>query len=598
MRPEDGQSRILRGCLLVLLAVVCYAPAYNAGFVFDDAIYVTGDERLETAGGLWRIWTEPSGGSDGYKHQWYPMTGTVLWVEHALWGLSPFGYHFVNVLLHALNAIILWRLLARLGLGAGAAWVTGAVFALHPLHVASVAWVSELKNVLSTALFLGAAWCMTRWWEKEPGSLFAAKKEPGSLFYAIGVLLFVGALLSKTATCLLPVALLIAWWWKQGQIGRRELIGVLPLAVIGAVLVAVTVHIESSYAAKEIAGASAAEKWLVCGRSAWFYATKIAFPAGLMMIYPRWEIDAWTWWQHVYPVSVVGAVAALWVLSRRVGRGPAAAAAYFVAAVIPVSLVTVAFARLSWVADHWAYWGSMGLIALVVGGAAWLLSRVPRGREIAAALSCVVLGTLGAFTWQRARIFETPESLWRHTVTHNPGCWEAWYNLGVAIADDGRPEEALACYQRAWRIDPSAEKVHNNLGTTLHDLDRTDEAIAHYRQAVGLEPRFAVAHTNLGSALQAQGCLDGAIEQYHRALALTPAFAGAHFNLGIALRASGRLGESIEHLGEAVRLEPNAPAAHDNLAAALRDQGDLAAAELHFRHADELRAEMIPADAP
>jgi Flp pilus assembly protein TadD len=480
------------------------------------------------------------------------------------------------VLLHAANAVVLWWLLARLGLPGAGGWVAGAVFALHPVHVASVAWVSELKNVLSTALFLGSACWMTRWWSpglfcSAPGgeSVEAgpAKKRPGDFFsYGLGVALFAGALLSKTATCLLPAALLIAWWWKAGRIGRRELLGVAPLAVLGAVLVGVTIHLESSYGTGgESSGSSVWEKWLVGGRSAWFYAWKLLWPADLMMIYPRWAIDAGSWWQHVYPLGLVGVLGSLWALRDRLGRGPVAGAAYFVVAVVPVSLVTVAFTRFSWVADHWSYWGSMGLIASVVGGASCILSRLPRGREVGIALSCLVLATLGALTWQRARLFETPEALWRHTVAGNPLCWQAHYNLGLALVGDGRFDEAAAEYRAALELAPGEVVVHNNLGSALLGSGLHEDAIVHLEEAIALDPGHAGSHYNLGLAHAAAGRPLEAERHYREAIRLSPVYADAHQNLGVLFHQQGRVEEAIAEYEAALELEPEYELARRNL---------------------------------
>ena len=263
---------------LVALTLLSYAPALDGGFVFDDSMYVTGDGRLETVSGLGEIWTEV-GGPD-YRHQYYPLTSSAFWVQYQWWGDRPVGYHLVNVLLHALNAVLLWRLLRRLGLPA--AWLAAAVFAVHPVHVQSVAWISELKNVLSTAFFLSSMHLFVRYL-----GLVASRSPAGWVTYGLGVALFVCALLSKTATCLLPAALLLVVWWKRGRVDRRSLLAVAPLVVLGAAFVLMTVYLESHYRAHGAAYAhSGLERLLIAGRALWFYAAKLAWPAKLALIYP------------------------------------------------------------------------------------------------------------------------------------------------------------------------------------------------------------------------------------------------------------------------------------------------------------------------
>ena len=245
---------VVAGCLLLALVVAAYLPALDAGFISDDSLYVTGEDRLETAVGLWRIWTEVGGPS--YEHQYYPVTSSVFWLQHRLWGEHPFGYHLVNVLLHGIGAILLWRLLQVLAVPG--AWLAGAIFAVHPVHVESVAWVSELKNVLSSLFLLAAALVLVRplglgasgaaACVLQPRQRTSPWREPS---YWAGLLLFLLALLSKTATCLLPAALALMVWWKRGRLRREELLAIAPLALLGLAFVSMTLYLESRYGGLE-----------------------------------------------------------------------------------------------------------------------------------------------------------------------------------------------------------------------------------------------------------------------------------------------------------------------------------------------------------
>jgi tetratricopeptide (TPR) repeat protein len=587
------QGAILPTCLLVLVTWMAHLPSLGGDFVFDDSMYLTEDARMEAPGGLGRIWSEVGG--PNYRHQYYPLTSSAFWIQSRLWGDHPVGYHLVNVLLHALNAVLLWRLLRCLGLPA--AWLAGAVFAVHPVHVQSVAWISELKNVLSTAFFLSSALLMVRYLGLSGSRVEGRWREWG--LYAVATALFACALLSKTATSLLPAALLLVVWWKRGRIDRRSLLAIAPMLVMGTALVLMTVYLESSYRAHGAAfDYTLLERALIAGRALWFYAGKLVWPADLILIYPRWSIDTSAWWQYLYPLAAVAVLATLWGFRRRLGRGPLAAAAYFVVAVAPLSFVNVAFTRYSYVADHWQYWASMGLIAVLVGSMAcgwarWRPAWSPRWVEVSAPALLITL--LSVLTWQRTAVFESSATLWQDTVNRNPGSRAARYNLGVVLQSEGRIEDAIRQYGAALEIDPGDLLSHNNLGIALRTQGRLEEAVAHYEAALAIAPEFARARTNLGDALHAQGRVGEAIREYEKALRVRPDFAGAHYNLGVALRSLDRIDEAISHYEIVLELAPDAVDARVNLGEALQAQGRFDEAIRHYERALELSPGFPPA---
>ncbi|MCH8006896.1 MAG: tetratricopeptide repeat protein [Planctomycetes bacterium] len=622
-------------CVLLAVTVIAYLPALDAGFVFDDSVYLTEDARMGTVGGLARIWTEVGGPQ--YQHQYYPLTSTAFWVQQSLWGSNPVGYHLVNVLLHAANAILLWRLLRRLGVPG--AWIAATIFAVHPVNVQSVAWISELKNVLSTFFFLASAHLFVGFLALDAAGAGADRPLSGRdsqrwKTYAIGLVLFGCALASKTATCLLPVALGLILYWKRDRIRGRDLAALAPLVVIGLAFVSLTVYLESHYkAGGEAFSQSFIERVLIAGRAVSFYAGKLVWPSDLTIVYPRWDVDASVWWQYLYPLGVALVVAVLWVARRRIGKGPLVAVVYFIVAVAPLSFVNVAFTRLSYVADHWQYWASMALVSLAVavvvrsaGGIMVVLGAMEAGvarsragarygAQLAAA--AIVVAILSGLTWRRAAVFESPRTLWSDAVKKNPHAWQTQYNLGVALADEGRFDEAVHSFRQALQIDPTVAKVHNNLGFALRSQGRLEESFRQYQEAVRLVPRFAKAHNNLGEVLHTRGLFEEAIAHYLEAIRLDSSFAGAHYNLGVAYRSReqldkavdqyrralaitpdapevhgnlgevfarlGRHDEAIESLQNAIRLDGESAAAHYNLAMVLRSKGDLPGAIRHFR---------------
>jgi tetratricopeptide (TPR) repeat protein len=582
-RPGPGM------CLLAALAIAAYAPAMGGPFVFDDRLYVTGDERMTSAGGLGRIWTEVAGAD--YRHQYCPLTTSVFWLQHQLWGLNPAGYHAVNLLLHVANALLLWTLLRRFGVRW--AWFAGAVFALHPVHVPSVAWIAELKNVLSGFFFLasmlafGVAFDL---FDRPAAGALAAR--PRALWYAGGLALLAAALLSKAAAALAPAALLAALWWRRGALSPRDLRMLAPPVLLAGAWVLGAAWLEGSHAAEGWApDLPWPERLVIAGRALIFYAGKLLWPHPLSLVYPRWDAAAASWWS-LAPLAVLAALLAAWRFRAFLGRAPLAVAAYFAAAVVPMSLARIGFHRYSFVADHWIYWASFGPIALAAGWAGTAAARSAAARTGLFAGAWAALALLGALTWQRAGLFASNVALWADAVGHSPASAEARYNFAVALQDEGRLEEAEAQYRSALAIDPADAMSRNNLGIVLRGrgADGLDEAIEQYEIAIRLEPRFVRAHVNLGEAIQAQGRLEEAMARYRTALGLDPRFPGAHFNLAVALRALDRPQEAITHYEAALAGRPDWPEAHLNLGEALQRLGRVDEAIVHYREALRLDA--------
>jgi hypothetical protein len=364
-----------RSAWLVALGIVCltllvYAPAISAGFIWDDDHYVTENMTLRSLAGLKQIWLDPKA-----TPQYYPLVHTGFWVEYHLWGLDPKGYHLVNVLLHAANAVLVWLVLKRLGVP-GALWAA-LIFALHPVHVESVAWVTERKNVLSTLFYLSAMLAYWRFWPAD-----GAQPQTGAWrWYGLALLLFVFALLSKTVTCSLPAAILLIRWWKTGRLASRDWLLTAPMFAVGLALALLTVYLEKHHvgAQGEEFTWSYLDRVLIAGRAIWFYAGKLIWPSNLIFIYPRWNIDASVWWQYVFPLAAAGVVLALLVLRNRLGRAPLTAVLFFIGTLTPaLGFFDVYPMRYSFVADHFQYLASLGLIVLFAGLSTELAGRLAR----------------------------------------------------------------------------------------------------------------------------------------------------------------------------------------------------------------------------
>lgn len=573
--PEPpGLSPWSSGAALALLAFVTYLPALSNGFAWDDDVYITRNMTLAALDGLRRIWFEP-----GATVQYYPLTFSTFWVEVHLWGLAPLGFHLDNVLLHAVNAILLWRLLLLLELPG--AWLVAALFAVHPVHVESVAWVTERKNVLSTAFALGSSICFLRH-SLVPGA--ASRRR-----YAASLALFTGALLAKTVTCSLPAALLLVLWWKRGKLRRDDVLLLAPFFALGAGLAALTAWVEH-----HTVGAhgsewtySPLERMLIAGRALWFYTGKLAWPHPLMFNYPAWSVDASDRRAYGFPLAAAAVVAILFLARRRLGRGPLAAVLIFCGALLPVLGFLDFFAmRYSFVADHFLYLPSIPLLALAVAVAAGTTRNAPALARVALAAPIVLV--LCALTWAQTHAFRDEQTLWRDTLAKNPASWMAHNNLGSLLSESGHLTEAIPHWEEAMRLDPRRAEIHENLGGAAKAQGRLGDAEAYYRTAIELDPSSFLPHMNLGVVLTAQGRLDEAVEAYRTALALAPGDATTHNDLGVTLASLGRLDEAMREYEAALAIDPTLARAHSNLGFALAGAGRIDEALRHDAEATRL----------
>lgn len=554
--------------VIVLLTVIAYIPAIEGGFVWDDDKYLTENPTLTSLSGLVQIWLQPRS-----TPQYYPLVFTTFWVEYRLWGLDPKGYHGVNVVLQALNAVLLWIALKRLKVPG--AWLAAALFALHPVHVESVAWVTERKNVLSGFFYLASALCLLRFFRVGDVEVQAPARWR---WYGLGLLLFICALLSKTVTFSLPVAMMLLLWWKRGRVDRRELGALAPFLILGAAFGSWTAWLERHHVGAE--GAewhfSLVEHVLVAGRALWFYVGKLIWPANLIFTYPRWEIDSRIWWLYAFPAGVIVAVSVLWSIRRRIGRGALVGVLYFIVTLFPaLGFFAVYPFRFSYVADHFQYLASIGLIALAVAALAQGASHLPPFSRNSAYLSGFLLMlVLSALTWHQSHVYKDIETLWRDTIKKNPAAWHRHYDLATILAWKGKLDEAITHYREALRLMPDYADGHNNLGIALFRKGETTQAMQHFTEALKLKPNHSEAHYNLATLLAAQGRGDEARRHFSEHLEIRPDHADAHYNLGLVLGKAGEFEEASRHFAEALRIKPDHEEARRNLEVALRLLGE------------------------
>lgn len=591
---SDKWSAIAIGAATIAIAtLVAYVPAMKAGFIWNDHD-LTANLVFEE-NGLFRVWFTTE------SINYWPVVWTSYWLEHKLWGFDPTGYHVVNVLLHIMGSLLIWRILKRLSVPG--AWFAALLFALHPVNVESVAWLTQRKNVLCLVFFAASVLSFLRHDDRH-----------GRGVGVLTVVWFLLAMLSKGAAAPLPVVLLLCLWWKRGtRISAdahlvchtmphsanmaegqstfatiaRDVLRVLPCFLVTLVMSGVEIWFQyvRSIGSDVVRDDSFFDRLAGAGWVVWFYLGKAIWPLNLSFVYPRWEIDAHNWQAHLPNLALLLVLALAWRFRKGWGRSVLFALVYFLAMLSPVlGFFDIYFMLYSLVADHYQYLAIIGPIALFSAvGTTWLhrTGGVLHGTLCAAAV--VLPFVLGFLTWQQSRIYHDQFTLWRDTLRKNPKAWLAHHNLATLLRGRGELDEAARHFQEVLRIRPQDAWAHNDLGGVRQSQSRFAEAADHYRQAIAIDPTLAEAHYNLGTLVQQLGNIEEAVHHYEEAIAIRPDFARAHNNLGTALQIQGRTSEAIDHYREALKLDPNNAQAHYNLGRLLLQQGDREAGEAHLR---------------
>jgi tetratricopeptide (TPR) repeat protein len=547
--PSSWRHGWLFGLFLAAITLIAYGPAWHAGFIWDDDAYLTQNPLLTAPDGLRRIWF-----SLDLPSQYFPLTYTTFYVERALWGFNPAGYHLVNLLLHAANALLVWRVLARLR--APGAWLAAAIFALHPVQVESAAWITERKNVLMGFFFLLTLLAWIKF-------IHDQSKRPWR-FYVLALLFYALALSAKTTACTLPAALLLILWLEKMPINWRRLAQVAPFVAMGIGMGLVTLWWERHHQGTQgkLFEIGLMERVLIASRALWFYAGKLLWPANLTFSYPRWTISASDPRAYGWVLATAALGVVIWRARRWTGRSVEVAAAFFVATLSPllgfIMIYTFAY---SFVADHYQYLACIGPIALAAAAMEMGLGRVAWGKSFLQPALCVaLLMTLGTLTWRQCGMYANVEMLWQATLARNPDSWLAHNNLGTILRQKGRVDEAISHYQQALQIRPDNESVHFNLAKALYQKGQVDQAIAQFQWALQIQPADMEAQNNLAWCLATapQASLrngDKAVQLARQANELAggknPVILGT---LAAAFAEAGQFGDAVRNAQKAIEL--------------------------------------------
>jgi tetratricopeptide (TPR) repeat protein len=568
---QDSNARVflaLRIAAIVLATAWVYAPAIQGRWIWDDTEEVAANSTLRDPAGLAGIWFAPSG------PDYFPLKTTVQWMEWHLWGDTAADYHLANVALHALGALLLWRVLWKLGVRP--AWFGGLLFAVHPMAVESVAWISELKNTLSLPPLLLAM-----------SAYIDFDRDRRSRDLVLAGAWFAAAALCKSSVVMLPLFLLLFAWWRRGRIGWRDIACTAPFFAISLGLGTVTLWFQEHRAivGQDLGIGGFWTRCAIAGRALAFYSEKCLLPVGLMPVYPRWSVQPLSPAQFL-PWLVFGALAA-WMWRYRAGWGRHAllGAGFFVVNLAPVlGFAPMAYLRISWVSDHLAYLSLAGAAGLAAAGlGVWL-----RRARSAAAVWCFAAAAAAALALGSriyAGAFRDDETFWAYAAARNPEAWIAHSNLGLAMYGRGLVPEAVSHYREALRLKPDFDAARVNLGNALAHSGREAEAAAEFNEAIRLRPDNTDARTGLGNLALAAGRNGEAVEQYEAVLRIRPSDADvlrscaeAHYRNGNALGNAGRVREAASEYAAALRLWPGFAQAHANLGLALATEGKAAEA--------------------
>jgi tetratricopeptide (TPR) repeat protein len=573
-----NRTTFLKAAVITLAVGVIYFPVLHGDWLWDDDQLVTNNPVIQDPAGWSKIWLTP-----GSLIDYQPIKASVVWLQWQLWGRDTLGYHLTNILLHLISALLVWRLLGKFGLKR--AWLGGLLFAIHPVMVESVAWISELKNTLSLPPFLLA---MGAWID------YQEQGKRRDYFLALG--LFIAAMLCKATMVMFPFVILLHAWWKRGRIGGNDLKASAPFFAVSLVMGMITIwFMNQAIGDAHVTLGGPGFRVACAGQVLCFYFFKSVLPLDPMPVYPRWPVDPPSLAQFL-PWPVLGA-SLVWLWTKRTGWGRHALLGFgfFFINLIPfLGLNAAPYMYFTWAMDHVLYLPIFGIIGLLVAGWDRAQARLAAPLHPYALATATLLALLLAVESRAyAAKFVDAETLWRYEVQHNPGSWVGHNGLGCALFQKKQYLAALPEFQETLQMTPDFSAPHYNLGQTLFRLGHYEEAIAQYQEALRIYPTHPNAHNDLGVAYDHLNRWPEAVAQYQMELQIDPKNSRAHLNLGVAYATLKRWPEAVQEDEAALRLDPNNAEADNDLAIALVHLNRWAEARAEF----EVALKLNPGDA-
>jgi tetratricopeptide (TPR) repeat protein len=565
-------SKPLFACLLLAaMTLIVFWPVTRCDFInYDDPDYFTSNPHVLTGLALGNVlWAFTT----GHASNWHPLTWLSLMLDAELFGKNPFGPHLVNLLFHAANTALLFLLLRKLTVATWRSAFVAALFALHPLHVESVAWIAERKDVLSTLFALLALWSYARYATDGCRRSFAF----ALIFFALG-------LMAKPMLVTLPFVLLLLDWWPLQRISnlRRLFLEKIPFFLLSSVSSVITFIVQQKGGAvAALMKFSMVERIENAFVSYTRYLGKTFWPEALANPYPHpghWELSL-----VIFSVALIGGLSALAVISARKFPFVFTGWFWFIGILIPViGLVQVGNQAM---ADRYSYLPLTGIFIIFAWGLneACVNRHVPKPAVVF--LAAIILFAAGWQTRSQLVYWQNSGTLFRHTLAVTENNYIAWNDLGTYLSSRGQVPEAMDCFQKSLKINPGNADALYNLGNADTKLGKVDEAISNYHRAMQIDPNHADVLANLGFALAAKKQFDEAVTCFELALQLDPDSADAHNNLATVLFIQHRFVEAAQHYREAIRLTPGNPQIYANLGDALARQGQLAEAIQNYQTA-------------
>jgi protein O-mannosyl-transferase len=589
--------------LIGLIACIAYLPTLNNGFVCDDDHYIIYNKNVKNPDGLRLFWCANK------AMDYWPLSDSTFWIEWRLWGMNPIGYHATNLILHLAEAMLIWILLRKLSIPG--AFLAALIFAVHPVNVESVAWISQRKNMIALLFFLlSILWYLKSLKRARLPSSFILHPSSFHLWYWLSLAAFLCAMLGKGSAAVLPVLLLGIVWWlrptyyspdsgdcpdllaekmelspalapscatKMGPVlfMRREIVRTAPFFLVTMIFSSLNVWSQFHNTIAVIRNAGFLERILGAGSVIWFYLYKAILPVNLAFMYPQLRIEAGNllWWLPLAAALVVTVV--LWRYRKTWGRPFLAAWGFFCVALTPVmGFRDTLFMQISLVADHYQHIAIIGFIALASAGlSAWILHTRAwaRGAAIAAASLATILLVMA--TWRQCMLYRDNSTVFLDTLKKNPDCWIAQYDLGVISAREGSPAKAIEYFRKALNDCPDYFAINYDMGNAYLELGMVREAEENYLQVLQRRPDHPAAHYNLAKIMEQTGRTSNAIDHYQLAIRNQPNFPEPYYNLGNIFESTGQFQQAIQCFQQALRLKPDGYDIHNNLGIALAQIG-------------------------